>query len=353
VAVAQVPVRYWSVEQDSARWSAFAHRPGDIVISTRSKHGTTWMQMICALLIFQSAELPAPLADLSPWPDWLALPLDELLRQLRGQRHRRFLKTHTPLDGLPLDRRVRYIVVARHPLDAAVSMYHQAENLNRRPLRQLISDSQPAGRARQRPPLRDWLLAWIDGQADPRQQPDSLPGVLHHLTDAWRRRGPDPVRLVHYNDLCTDLAGQMHALAAWLDLDVGEPVWPALVAAAEFSSMRARADQLVPARGSILNDNTMFFRRGRPGAAAELLGEAELRRYQTRVERHAPPDLVRWLHKSALPAERQHRSAHMSSHRSGDAVDPTPVSYLRPSESGAAPDSSSLCRTAMPVRCLP
>jgi hypothetical protein len=90
------------------------------------------------------------------------------------------------------------------------------------------------------------LLAWIDGQADPRQQPDSLPGVLHHLTDAWRRRGPDPVRLVHYNDLCTDLAGQMHALAAWLDLDVGEPAWPALVAAAEFSSMRARADQLVP-----------------------------------------------------------------------------------------------------------
>jgi hypothetical protein len=73
-------------------------------------------------------------------------------------------------------------------------------------------------------------------------------------------------------------------------------VWPALVAAAEFSSMRARADQLVPARGSILNDNTMFFRRGRPGAAAELLGEAELRRYQTRVERHAAPDLVRWLH---------------------------------------------------------
>jgi hypothetical protein len=55
-----------------------------MVISTRSKHGTTWMQMICALLIFQSAELPAPLADLSPWPDWLVLPLDEVLRGLRG-----------------------------------------------------------------------------------------------------------------------------------------------------------------------------------------------------------------------------------------------------------------------------
>ena len=53
--MAQVPVRYWSVEQDSARWLAFEPRPGDIVISTRSKHGTSWMQMICALLIFQNA----------------------------------------------------------------------------------------------------------------------------------------------------------------------------------------------------------------------------------------------------------------------------------------------------------
>jgi hypothetical protein len=54
-------------------------------------------------------------------------------------------------------------MAARHPLDAAVSMYHQTENLNRRRLRRLIGESQPAGQARPRPPLRDWLLSWIDG----------------------------------------------------------------------------------------------------------------------------------------------------------------------------------------------
>jgi aryl sulfotransferase len=297
VAVAQVPVRYWSVKQDSARWLEFAHRPGDIVISTRSRHGTTWMQMICALLVFRSAELPASLADLSPWLDWLVLPLEEVLLRLQTQRHRRFIKTHTPLDGLPLDLRVRYIVVARHPLDAAVSTYHQSENLNRKRVRQLIGDPEPAGPAKPRPPLRDWLLAWIDGDADPRQQPDSLPGVLHHLTDAWQRRGADPVRLLHYDDLRADLGGQMRAHAAWLDIDVAEHVWPQLVAAAGFSAMRARADQLVPASGGFMKDNTAFFRRGRSGAAAELLSEAELRHYHTRVEQHAPTDLVRWLHR--------------------------------------------------------
>ena len=46
-AVAAPLHRYTSPEQDSARWWDFTFRPGDIVISTRSKYGTTWVQMIC------------------------------------------------------------------------------------------------------------------------------------------------------------------------------------------------------------------------------------------------------------------------------------------------------------------
>ena len=97
------PVRYQSSDEDSARWTGFRFRDGDIVISTRSKSGTTWVQMICALLVFQTPDLPAPLADLSPWVDWLVIELDELQARLDGQRHRRFVKTHTPLDGIPID----------------------------------------------------------------------------------------------------------------------------------------------------------------------------------------------------------------------------------------------------------
>ena len=59
-------VRYTSADEDSARWDGFPFRDGDIVISTRSKTGTTWVQMICALLIFQRPDLEAPVGWYSP-----------------------------------------------------------------------------------------------------------------------------------------------------------------------------------------------------------------------------------------------------------------------------------------------
>src|ERR671920_1326290 len=108
-------MRYRSPDEDSGRWDGFPFRDGDIVISTRSKSGTTWMQMICALLIFQTPHLPAPLPALSPWLDWLIVPREEVIDRLQAQQHRRFIKTHTPLDGIVLDPRATYIVAARHP----------------------------------------------------------------------------------------------------------------------------------------------------------------------------------------------------------------------------------------------
>jgi hypothetical protein len=38
---------------DSSRWDSFERRPGDIIICTPPKCGTTWTQMICALLVLQ------------------------------------------------------------------------------------------------------------------------------------------------------------------------------------------------------------------------------------------------------------------------------------------------------------
>ncbi|MFC4018892.1 sulfotransferase domain-containing protein [Micromonospora sp. GCM10011542] len=293
------PHRYRSADEDSARWTGFPFRTGDIVISTRSKSGTTWMQMICALLVLGTPELPAPLTELSPWLDWLVEPRDEVYRRLAAQPHRRFIKTHTPLDGVPLDPRAHYVVVARHPLDMAVSLYHQAGNLDRERLRELTGQAAPAGPPRPRPSVQQWLPSWVDQDVDPRAELDSLPGVMWHLGDAWARRHEPNVELVHYDDLRTDLAGQMRRLADRWGLAVPERRWPELVEAATFDRMRERADRLAPDRLGVLRDRRAFFRRGGSGQGRELLDEAALARYRTRAAALAPPDLLAWLHRDA------------------------------------------------------
>jgi aryl sulfotransferase len=299
--------RYRSDDEDSDRWRGFPFRPGDIVISTRSKSGTTWVQMICALLVFQSPELPEPLGELSPWLDWLGAPRSEVYARLSAQTHRRFIKTHTPLDGLPLDPRATYVVVGRHPLDMAVSLYHQGDNIDRVRQRQLTGQPEPAGPPRARPSLHDWLLRWIDWDADPRRFPDSLPGVLHHLCDARIRvevqdHGAPKVVLLHYDDLCADLEGTMRGLATTLGIAVDSTAWPTIVQAAGFSAMRARADDLAPDAAGMLKSPTAFFRRGSSGAARDVLSGDEWSRYRDRVAALAPPELLEWLHRDNHPS---------------------------------------------------
>jgi aryl sulfotransferase len=298
-------LRYVSDDDDSARWEHFPFRDGDIVISTRSKSGTTWVQMICALLVLGTPDLPAPLADLSPWVDHTVEPVADVVARLEAQRHRRFVKTHTPLDGIPLDDRATYVVVCRHPLDLAVSLYHQGDNLDRQRLAELTGV--PVRPSAPRPDLHDWLLGWTRKETTALEEPDSLVGVLHHVTDAWSRAGGPAggatghpsaaVVLVHYADLLADLPGQMRRLAARLGIPVSEERFPDLVEAATFARMRARSGLLAPNSLGVLKQDAAFFRSGRSGTGREVLDAPELAAYDTRVSTLAPPDVVAWLHR--------------------------------------------------------
>lgn len=275
----------------AGRWADFRFRPDDIVISSWPKSGTTWIQMICALLVFQVPEPPVSLRELSPWLDDLHVPRAQLYAQLDAQRHRRFIKSHLPLNELPIDSRVTRIVVARHPLDAAISYYNQELNIGPR---QGGSDGSGHLPPQEPPPpaAREWLLQWLDSP--------ELSDVLSLLSEAWLRRAEPNVLLMRYEDLCADLDGQMRRVAAHLGITVPGAVWPGLVRAAEFERMRAVADQLVPL-GTDLKTATAFFHKGTSGFGRELLTAAELARYHRQAAQLASPDLLAWLHRQDGP----------------------------------------------------
>ncbi len=202
------------------------------------------------------------------------------------------IPTDPQVTGLPLDPRVTYIVTARHPLDMAVSLYHQGDNVDRALMRRLTGQPEPAGPPRPRRPLRDWLLDWINEDADPRQEMDSLPGVMWHLSDAWARRAEPNVLIVHYDRLSADLESEMRRIATQLGIAMPAHSWPSLVEAA---NMRAKAEQLVPG-GGVLKSSAAFFRRGSSGAGREVLTTEDIAGYYARAALKAPADMLSWLH---------------------------------------------------------
>jgi aryl sulfotransferase len=304
-------VRYRNMVFDSGRWDGFVFRPDDILISTPPKCGTTWTQMMCALLIFQTPTFDAPLDVLSPWVDMLTRDRESIVAELDAQQHRRFIKSHTPLDGLPFDERVTYICVSRDPRDVALSWDNHVGNMD---LMAFLSARQAAvglddmaEMLAKGPPARpdaeiERFWAWVDDDTPMTESMPSLRTTLHHLATFWEKRNEPNVLLLRYEDMQEDLGRGMRQLGQALGVEVPAERWPALVEAATFERMRDRADQMAPeVRTALWQDNRRFFNRGTSGQWRSLLDDQEGRaRYRERASSLAPAELLGWVHGGAL-----------------------------------------------------
>lgn len=298
--------RYRNVIMDSQRWDGFEFRDDDIVISTPSKCGTTWMQMMCALLVFQDPVLPAPLTRVSPWLDVQTETVASVFAELEAQTHRRLIKTHTPFDGIPHDPRVTYITVGRDPRDVALSWDNHFSNMNldvvigRRVEVAGMDDLvelMPNGITEPAADPVDRFWEWMESEANTDQDVAGLPGMLNHLRTFWDHRSDDNIALFHYADMKTDLDGEMRRLSAVLNIDVDENKWAELVTAATFDRMRERADELAPqVTHGFWNENTNFFHTGTTGQWLSFFGEDDVARYEARVRELAAPDFAEWVH---------------------------------------------------------
>jgi aryl sulfotransferase len=294
--------RYQSMVSDSARWESFEHRPGDIIISTPPKCGTTLVQMMCALLIFDGPDFPARLDDLSPWLDMNTRSDDEVLAQVAAMTHRRFLKTHTPLDGIPEWDDVTYVVVGRDPRDVFVSWEHHSANVDPERFVAVVDESVGIDKVApflgERPTTMEARLdRWLVDDSPTATM--SLAVVAGHLDVAWRRRARNNVLLFHFEDLRDDRAGSMRRLAEGIGLGVAPARLAELAASASLDRMRSRAEDLAPNTKSIFADSTRFFRSGDSGEGRAIMTPAQEAVYDQRIGGLVAPELRDWLHRTS------------------------------------------------------
>lgn len=294
-------VRYRSLMMDNARWDGFEFRPSDIVISTPPKCGTTWTQMLCAMLIFDGPDFPAALSELSPWLDQTIRPLDNVHAIYAAQKHRRFIKTHTPLDGLLIREDVTYIVVGRDPRDVMVSMEHHLENMDLErvlALRGAAVGNHDLDTLALRPPVSDdpgeRFRAFVHASTD--TGVFCLTSVLHHLDTGWQLRHSPNVVMCHYADHSNDLPGEIVRLANALDINMTLDRAQALAAEATLERMRDRADDVLPNAGAIWKDDRAFFRAGSFGEWRPRVNDDDLAEYNRTVEAIVSPELAIWAH---------------------------------------------------------
>src|SRR3712207_1891054 len=153
---------------DSTIWNEFRFRDDDIVIGTYAKSGTTWTQQIVSQLIFQGAE-GLEVAEMSPWLDLRVPPKEVKLPAVEAQQHRRFLKTHLPVDALVYSPKAKYLYIGRDGRDVVWSMYNHHANANRLWYEALNDTPGRVGPPIEKPPasVRQYFLEWLERYGNP------------------------------------------------------------------------------------------------------------------------------------------------------------------------------------------
>jgi aryl sulfotransferase len=303
-------VRNWI--SDSRHWSGYKQRAGDIIIATAPKVGTTWTQQIVNLLIFQSPE-PRPLMELSPWLEArFQIPIEVVLPMIEAQKHRRFLKSHLPLDALPIHDEVRYIHVARDGRDACMSFLNHFNSFAPEMWERLdaigLAD-EAIGRTYPRPPTtaREFFRFWI---ADDHHGMPMMSDAFFEIERSfWSERRRSNLLLVHYNDLKADLSTEMKRIADFLSISVPDDLWSQLVEAASFDSMKRDGKVLLGGiERAFKGGHETFLHKGTNDRWRGVLTDADLELYDKKLRSQLSPGLVRWLEAGRL-AGHEPRSA--------------------------------------------
>lgn len=270
-------------------WDGFPFRDDDVIIATYQKSGTTWTQQIVGQLIFDGSGDVAP-AEISPWVDLRFPPREVKLAELEAQTHRRFLKTHLPVDALVFSPEAKYIYVGRDGRDMIWSMHNHHVNANQTWYDVMNDTPGRVGPEIGRPPadpvayFRDWFAR------------DGYPfwPYWENVRSWWAIRDLPNVLMVHFADLKADMPAEIRRIAAFLGIEPGN--WNAVLEHSSFDWMKAHAERCAPGGGAPFEGGAAtFINRGVNGRWRDALPEAESAAYEARARAELGDECAAWL----------------------------------------------------------
>lgn len=277
---------------DSTIWNAFRFRDGDIVIASWGKSGCTWLQQIVSQLLFVGRGSVA-VAEVSPWVEFALFPPDWLHGRLETQSHRRFVKTHLPVDALVYSPRAKYLYIARDGRDVVWSLYNHFRRLNAEWYSMMRRKRGRFGRLPEHPPesFRRFFRQWLDEDGFP------FWPYWPHVQSWWNIRTLPNLMLLHFTELRHDLPATARRISAFLEIDVSEDDWPVVLEHCSLGHMRRNAHQIVMGAGLAFEGGAQsFFAGGGQSRWEKELSQADVACYEQAVTTHLSTDCAAWLH---------------------------------------------------------
>lgn len=276
---------------DSTIWNDFVFRDDDIVVATYAKSGTTWMQQIIGQLLFDG-DPEIAVAEMSPWLDLRVPPKQEKLPLVQAQTHRRFLKTHLPVDALVYSPKAKYLYIGRDGRDVVWSFYNHHANANRAWYQALNDTPGRVGPPIEPPPadILQYWQEWLEGDGYP------FWPLWENVRSWWRIRHLPNLMLLHFEDLKRDMPAEIRRIAAFLDIPIKPSRWDAIVEHCSFDWMKKHATRSVPVGGAFWDAGAeVFIHRGVNGRWRELLTPEQSSDYELRAQAELGGDCAAWL----------------------------------------------------------
>jgi aryl sulfotransferase len=214
------------------------------------------------------------------------------LPAIEAQTHRRFLKTHLPVDALVYSPKAKYIYIGRDGRDVVWSMYNHHATANEAWYDALNNSPGRVGPPIERPTddIHRYFLDWFERNGHP------FWPFWENIRSWWEVRELPNLLLLHFSDLKADMPAQIRRIATFLEIRIDEAQWPAIVKHCSFEYMKANATKSVPLGGAFWEGGAQtFIHKGSNGRWRDVLSAEESAAYEQRAERELGAECANWL----------------------------------------------------------
>jgi len=249
------------------------------------------MQQIISQLIF-NGEAGLPVAEMSPWIDLRVPPAHVKYEGPAAQDHRRFFKTHLPVDALVFYPKAKYIYIARDGRDVVWSLYNHHSSANEKWYGALNDTPGLVGPKIEKPvdSVVQYFKEWLDKDGFP------FWSQWDNVSSWWSIKDLPNVHFVHFTNLKQDMEGVIREIAAFIEIPIDESMWSTIVKHCSFDYMKANATLSVPLGGLFWDGGAdTFIHKGKNGRWRDILPEAESKRYEDMAIAKLGVECAHWL----------------------------------------------------------